>query len=234
MFEFYSVESITLQFIPYNCVGVGYNKPSYSVIDTEANAPENISAQMSYGNCQMAGPNKTNTRVINNIQHISSLKQAKTILKTNGSYSSAEKWEDPINISMYTQSPVGTVAVVYGQAVYTIRYVFSGQRAPNVSQLDPSVGVAAILADTAQVIKAVCGLDENEGDIYNDLGPNPKPVQGKELYPDTDQSEGPWAPQENPNLAARSRASTSTSNPRNGVNGMISLDDLITRLNKKD
>jgi hypothetical protein len=48
------------------------------------------------------------------------------------------------------------------------------------------VGVAAILADTAQVIKAVCGLDENDGDVYNDLGPNPKPVQSKELYPDTD------------------------------------------------
>jgi hypothetical protein len=101
----------------------------------------------------MAGPLKTNTRVISNIQHISSLKQAKTILKTNGSYSSAEKWDDPINISMYTASPVGTVGTVYGQAIYTIRYVFSGQRAPNVSvEANPyKLGSSALNAQPNQV-----------------------------------------------------------------------------------
>lgn len=102
MFEFYSVLSISLKWMPFNYVGTGYNKPSYSVIDTEFNAPENASAQMSYGNCVVAGPNQVNLRAINNIQNISILKQAKTVLRTNGSYNSAEKWDDPINVSMYT------------------------------------------------------------------------------------------------------------------------------------
>jgi hypothetical protein len=57
MFEYYSVISVSARFVPYNFTGEGSNKPSYSIIDMDGYLPLDNRGYMSYGNCNMAGPN---------------------------------------------------------------------------------------------------------------------------------------------------------------------------------
>ena len=72
MFEYYQIDKFTARFIPYKWEMTSSNvgtspanaRPTYSIIDPEADNPTTASGFLSYGNCLVTVPYKENSRTV--------------------------------------------------------------------------------------------------------------------------------------------------------------------------
>jgi hypothetical protein len=87
-----------------------------------------------HGNFKFTHPYANHTRSISDYTNLAIVKQEETILKTNGSVSAREKYSAPASIQCLTQAITQT-SELSGVAVYSIHFVFSGQRGPNIQQV---------------------------------------------------------------------------------------------------
>lgn len=112
MFEYYQIDKFTARFIPYKWEMTSSNvgtspanaRPTYSIIDPEADNPTTPSGFCSYGNCLVTVPYKENSRTVD-YQSLVLQKQDKVMLKTNGSHSQRDRYTDPMLIGYLAQCP---------------------------------------------------------------------------------------------------------------------------------
>jgi hypothetical protein len=148
MFDFYQVEHISVEFVPYKFELTGSTtgvnpinaRPVYSCVDPETSAPLTASAIASYGNLKYAPPYKVLKRSLP-YHSLGIQKQDKLILPTNGANGSRGVYSDPACIIMHGENPCFK-AEPFGSVIFTIHYVFSGQRNPSTNSqvLQPQNG----------------------------------------------------------------------------------------------
>ena len=134
MFEYYQIDKFTARFIPYKWEMTSSNvgtspanaRPTYSIIDPEADTPTTASGFLSYGNCLVTVPYKENSRTVD-YQALGLQKQDKVMLKTNGSHSQRDRYTDPMLIGFLAQCPnLGATVGQIGCLIYTYHITFSG------------------------------------------------------------------------------------------------------------
>lgn len=140
MFEFYQINKIYARFVPYKwettTSNTGVNRvnarPTYSIIDPLIDSPGNESGFMSYGNCKLTAPYHENARSIN-YMNLALQKQDKLILRTNGSHSARELYDQPTAIAFLGQCPAFSTDAI-GVLEYHYSITFSGQVGPGLEE----------------------------------------------------------------------------------------------------
>jgi len=137
MFDFYQVESVELRFLPFkwestqSTAGLAtvYATPAYCCIDPEATGADTPANIASYGNMTVAKPYAELHRRLT-YHDLGLQKQDTLILKTNGTSASREQYTNAAQAVLLARSPNFTAGATFGVMVYTVHYVFSGQRSP--------------------------------------------------------------------------------------------------------
>jgi len=107
-------------------------RPIYSCLDPEDTGPgPNADGIASYGNLHVTAPYVVHKREFHYHQ-LGLQKQNHLILATNGAANSRELYTTSAQIVALGQSPDFS-AVPFASVVYTIHYVFSGQRNPSLN-----------------------------------------------------------------------------------------------------
>lgn len=135
MFDFYQVESVTARIVPFkwestqSTAGLAtvYATPTYSCIDPESTGADSPSAIAGYGNMTVAKPYAELTRHMS-YHDLGLQKQDTLILRTNGSSASRTLYTDAAQAVILNRSPNFTAGATFAVMIYTVNYVFSGQR----------------------------------------------------------------------------------------------------------
>lgn len=107
-----------------------YATPTFCCIDPESTGPDSPTDVASYGNMTVAKPYDC----LNRTMHYHDLgiqNQDSVILKTNGSSASRETYTNAAQAVVLARSPNFAVGATFAQMIYTVEYVFSGQRSPS-------------------------------------------------------------------------------------------------------
>lgn len=93
---------------------------------------------MSYGNCKVTKPYDENHRHIN-YMNLALQKQEKVILRTNGSHSGRDLYDEATQIAFLAQCPA-FIDDSIGMMIYDYSITFSGQVGPGLDKPSPVDG----------------------------------------------------------------------------------------------